>query len=388
MFRFYIPARILYGAGSLGQLHEQALPGKKALVVISSGKSARASGALDRVLSELSMAGAQAVVYDRVGANPTREAVMAGAAVSRENGCDFIVGLGGGSVLDAGKGIAVMSTNSGDLWDYMMAGSGGRKPLEAAPLPIVAIPTTAGTGSEADVAAVITWEERHEKIGLRDPRQFPVLSIVDAELMKGVPAHFTAYQGFDALFHSAESYISNKANMMSDTCALSAIEKVGQYLPRAVADGNDMEAREAMAFASSMGGFVMSTAGTTSEHSMEHAISAYHTDVAHGAGLIMICEAYFERQARVHACDERMIRMAKALGKADAAEPADFVAALHELRAACGVDDLKMTDYGITEEELPVFAHNAVTAMAFLFGNERVPMTEEDCLEIYRRSYR
>ncbi len=388
MFQVFTPTRFLYGPGSLSCLHKQSLPGKKALVVISSGRSARASGALDRVIAELGQAGAEAVVFDRVSANPNKDAVMAGATVSRENSCDFIVCLGGGSVIDAGKAIAVMSTNPGDLWDYMMAGSGGRRPMEAAPLPLIAIPTTAGTGSEVDATAVVTYEEKHEKIGLRDPRQTPVLSIVDAELMVGVPAAFTAYQGFDALFHSTECYISNKANLMSDTYALSAIEKVGQFLPRAVADGTDLEAREAMAFASSLGGFVMSTSGTTAEHSMEHAISAYHTDVPHGAGLIMICEAYYERQARVHACDERLVRMARVLGKTDASDPMDFVAALHELHIACGVADLAMSDYGITEDELSVFAHNAVTAMAVLFGNERVPMTEEECLEIFRKSYR
>lgn len=388
MFQYNIPANILYGPGSLSRLHEQPMPGTRALIVISNGRSARASGALARVQKELEAAGKTWAVFDGIGANPNKDAVMAGAAVSRENGCDLIVGLGGGSVIDASKAIAVMSTNNGDLWDYMMAGSGGRKPMEADPLPVIAVPTTAGTGTEADGTAVITHEELHEKIGLRGPRTFPVLSVVDAELMLSVPPKFTAYQGFDALFHSTECYISNKANHMSDAFALSAIENVGKYLPRAVENGADLEARDAMAFASSLGGFVMTLSGTTCEHSMEHAISAYYPAVPHGAGLIMICEAYYERQAAVHACDERMVRMARALGAEDAKEPADFVKALHALRVSCGVYDLKMSDYGVTEEDLPKFAENAITAMAILFGNERVPVSREECLEIYRRSYR
>ena len=155
--------------------------------------------------------------------------------------------------MDASKAIAMMATNEGDLWDYVNVGTGKGQPITREPLPVVCITTTAGTGSEADQWGVVTNGETNEKIGCGGyDSLFPVLSIIDPELMKTVPAKFTAYQGFDALFHSTESYISTYASCMSDMYALTAIENVGKYLVRAVKDGSDMEARTGMAFANTL----------------------------------------------------------------------------------------------------------------------------------------
>lgn len=166
---------------------------------------------------------------------------MAGAAAAREHGCDMIVALGGGSVMDAAKAIALMASNDGDLWDYVFGGTGKEQQAGHAPLPLIAITTTAGTGSEVDPWGVVTNEQTHEKIGVE--AGFPVLAVVDPKLMLTVPPKFTAYQGFDALFHSVESYISKFANLASDMYALTAIEHIARNLPRAVANGDDLEAR-------------------------------------------------------------------------------------------------------------------------------------------------
>ena len=242
-FTMYVPTKTLFGAGMLNKLHEQRLPGRKTLIVISNGKSTKANGYLARLENELKLAGVEWVLFDRVEPNPLRSTVMAGAAAARENGCDFIVALGGGSPMDASKGIAAMAVNEGDLWDYIHSGSGLGRPLANRPLPIVAVTTTAGTGSETDSGGVITNEEMHEKSAILDDALFPVLAIVDPELMVSVPPKFTAYQGFDALFHSVEAYIAGTANLMSDMFALAAIENVSRYLTRAVRDGKDLEAR-------------------------------------------------------------------------------------------------------------------------------------------------
>lgn len=276
-FMKYSPTRLLFGVGQLNNLREQKLPGKKALVVISNGKSTKENGYLKRCEEELNAAGVENVLFDKVEANPLKSTVMTGAKCARENNCDFVVALGGGSVMDASKAIAAMATNDGDLWDYINGGTGKGQELLNNPLPVVAITTTAGTGSEVDQWGVVTNEETNEKIGFGGPDSlYPVLAIVDPELMKSVPAKFTAYQGFDALFHSVECYISVAANLMSDMYALTAIENVGKYLERAVKDGNDIEAREHMAFANTLSGTVMTISACTSEHSMEHAMSAYH----------------------------------------------------------------------------------------------------------------
>ena len=388
-YMMYDPTRVLFGAGQLNHLHEQTMPGKKALLVISNGKSVQENGALDRTIYELSRAGVETVLFDRVQANPLKSTVMAGAAVARRSDCDFIVALGGGSVMDAAKVMAMMATNEGDLWDYVSGGTGKGQTPSNDPLPLICITTTAGTGSEVDQWGVVNNEETQEKIGCGGlDSLFPVLAVVDPELMASVPSKYTAYQGFDALFHSTEVYISKMANLMSDMVALTAIENVGAYLARAVADGSDMEAREHIAFANTMSGYAMVTGCCTSEHSLEHAMSAYHPNLPHGAGLIMISAAYYQHFVDKGCCRERFIRMAQALGKKDASTPQDFITALVELQKACGVADLNMSDYGFTPDEMDKIAANARETMGGLFFADPCDLSHEDCVEILNKSYR
>lgn len=388
-FMKYSPTRLLFGVGQLNNIREQKLPGKKALVVISNGKSTKENGYLKRCEEELNAAGVENVLFDKVEANPLKSTVMTGAKCARENNCDFVVALGGGSVMDASKAIAAMATNDGDLWDYINGGTGKGQELLNNPLPVVAITTTAGTGSEVDQWGVVTNEETNEKIGFGGPDSlYPVLAIVDPELMKSVPAKFTAYQGFDALFHSVECYISVAANLMSDMYALTAIENVGKYLERAVKDGNDIEAREHMAFANTLSGTVMTISACTSEHSMEHAMSAYHQDLPHGAGLIMLSKEYYKHFINQHVCDDKFIKMAKALGMEDAKSPEDFITMLVKLQEACGVADLKMSDYGIEKDEFDKMAKNARETMGGLFMCDPCPLSHEDCVKIYEKAYR
>ncbi len=387
-FNMYIPTHAIFGVGELNNLHKQAMPGKRALVVISNGRSTRVNGYLDRLEEQLKLTGISYAVFDKVEANPLVGTVMAGGRTARENGCDMIVALGGGSVIDAAKAIAVVSTNDGDYWDYISGGTGKGRAVECRPLPVVAIPTTAGTGSETDSACVVTNDRTHEKTGFGHPSLYPVLAVIDPELMITVPAAFTAYQGFDALFHSIEGYVSNRANPMSDMYALAAIEHIARYLPVAVNVGNDLEARSHVAWGSYLSGVVMCVGGVTSQHSLEHAMSAYHQELPHGAGLVMISRAYFSHMIEVHACDERFVRMARAMGMADAAKPGDFIKALGKLQDTCGVADLKMSDYGISMEESAAFACNARETMGRLFQLDRVQISEEDCIQIYEKSYK
>ena len=384
----YIPTRVMFGVGMLDRLGEQPMPGKRALVVISNGKSTRANGYLDRTEAQLHAAGVETVVFDGVSPNPTVANVNAGAEAARRNGCDFIVALGGGSVMDCSKGIAVMATNDGELWDYVTIGSGKGCPIKVNPLPIVAVTTTAGTGSETDNSGVITKEDTFEKAFVGDARLFPVLSIVDAQLMQSVPPAFTAYQGFDALFHSTEGYIARGANLMSDMYALEAIRNIAEYLPRAVNDGNDIEARTHVAFGNTLSGGVMCLTLITSEHALEHALSAYHPNLPHGAGLIMVSRAYYEYFITHHACDDRFVRMARVMGMPEADKPEDFLTALTRLQEACGVADLKMSDYGIKPEEFETLMRNTREVMGIMFTSDRVQMTDDDIMEIYRKSYK
>ena len=387
-FSFYNPTRILFGAGELNNLYKQTMPGKKALLLISNGKSTKVNGSLDRTIEQLEKAGIEYTIFDKIMENPYKSVVMEGAAFAKKNACDFILALGGGAVLDASVAIAAMATNPGDLWDYVFGGTGKAMPLKNPGLPIVTIATTSGTGSEINCWGVISNPNTNEKIGFGAPELTPVLAIVDPELMRTVPAKYTAYQGFDALFHNTEVMISNGVNILSEAIALSAIENITKYLPRAVRDGNDMEARERVAYGSTMAGITMQLTSTTAEHSMEHSMSAYHHNLPHGAGLIMISRAFYEFFIERHACDEQFIKMAKAMGIENADKPEDFITALVKLQEDCGVADLKMSDYGFKKEESMTLARGARSMQGGLFLANPCEMTDEDCAGIFDKSYR
>lgn len=387
-FDFNNPTKILFGSGKLNELGSQPLPGKKALLLMSGGKSAKVSGAYDRTLEQLHKAGVEAAEFAKVMENPVKEMVMEGAAFAKENGCDFIVALGGGAVLDSAVAVAAMATNPGDLWDYVNGGTGKGQPLINPGLPIVAITLTAGTGSEVNCWGVISNLETKEKIGFGYQELTPVLAVVDPELMKTIPAKYTAYQGFDALFHNTEVMMSNGVNILSETIALSAIENIANYLPRAVKDRNDLVAREHIAYGSTMAGIAMQLTSTTAQHSMEHAMSAYHHNLPHGAGLIMISVEFARYFIERHACDEQLIKMARVMGMPNADKPEDFITALQQLQKDCGVDDLKMSDYGIQKDECMTLAVNARETMGGLFLANPCPMSDEECAGIFEKAYR
>ncbi len=387
-FDFYNPTHLIFGSGKLSELGDLPLPGKKALLLLSNGKSAKTSGAYDKVIHGLDKAGVSFAEFARIMENPVKSVVMEGAAFAMENGCDFILALGGGAVLDSSVAISAMATNPGDLWDYVHGGTGKGLPLKNKGLPIVTIATSSGTGSEINCWGVISNPETHEKIGFGDPSLTPVLSIVDPELMRTVPAKYTAYQGFDALFHNTEVMMSKGVNIMSEALALSAIENIARYLPRAVRDGTDLEAREHVAYGSTIAGITMQLTSTTAQHSMEHAMSAYHPTLPHGAGLIMISKAFAEYFIEKHACDGQFIKMAKAMGIENANKPEDFITALVSLQEACGVAGLKMSDYGFDKSECMTLAVNARETMGGLFLANPCELNDADCAGIFEKSFR
>ena len=340
-------------------------------------------GYLDKVIGLLVENDVAAIVYDKILPNPIKAHVMEAAAICREQGCDFIIGLGGGSSIDSAKAIAVMACNEGDFWNYVTGGSGKGRPISKA-LPVVAIPTTAGTGTEADPWAVITHEEKQEKIGFGNIHTFPALSIIDPELMVSIPPHLTAYQGFDAFFHAAEGFIANCATPISDLYALEAIRLLAKYLP--VNDGKNLKARAKVAWASTLAGLVESTSSCTSEHSLEHAMSAYYPALPHGAGLISISLAYFETFR--NDCMKRYMKMAEVMTQKKSNRPSDFIDALAKMQKECHVEDLHLSEWGIKAEDLPQMVQNARETMGGLFTLDPRPLTDEEALAIYQKSFK
>jgi alcohol dehydrogenase len=390
-FNYHIPTKLLFGPGKLQELSQENLPGKKALIVITAGKSIKENGYLDRLTDILQTRDIEFILFDKILPNPIKSHVMEGAQLAKNEACDFVIGFGGGSSIDSAKSIAVMATNPGDYWDYVSGGTGKGLPLPHSPLPIVAITTTAGTGTEVDPWTVITKEDSNEKIGFGNEQTFPILAVVDPELMLTIPEKLTAYQGFDALFHSAEGFIANIATPLSDAYALKSIELIAKYLPICVKDGKDLEARTQVALANTLSGFVESTSSCTSEHSMEHALSAFHPELPHGAGLIMLSESYFTFFASK--APKRFTAMAKAMGVdvetlPDEERALSFVKALVTLQKACGVRELKMSDYGIKEEDIPMLAKNARETMGGLFTLDPYSLSLEETIKIMKTAYK
>lgn len=382
IFSFYMPTRLFFGPGSVKKLARARLPEGRGLI-ITGGTSTTRLGYVAKVADALAEAGHETIVYNKVQPNPTIEGVRECAALCRAEKIAFVVGLGGGSSIDTAKAVAIMATNEGDWWDYIHGGTGGGKRIAKAGLPIVAIPTTAGTGTEADPFTVITNGE--EKIGGGGEKCFPTISIVDPDFMMTVPPHLTAYQGFDAFFHAAEGYIATTASPISEMFSLKAIELIGRSLATAVHQGGNADARADVALANTLAGFVETLSSCTGEHAIEHALSAFHPALPHGAGLIMISKAYWSRFTE--SSGDKLVNIARALGHTDANKPEDFLTALTDLQKRCNVSELRLSGYGVQPEDFGKIADNAIDTMGGLFRVDPRPLAREDIIGILEESY-
>lgn len=384
VFDFDIPTKIVFGSGKLDELKKTKFPGKTAMIVVSDGKNAKETGLLKRVIDALERQDIEYLLYDKISQNPTKKSVMEASQIARDNFCNFIIGLGGGSVIDAAKAIALMSRNPGDLWDYMMTGSGKGLPLKNRALPVIALPTTAGSGSEANPWMIIRNEEKHEKIAFGKHSTFPYLSFVDPDLTKTVPPFLTAIQGLDAFYRGVQGYLSKKSTPVSDVYALKITSLIAQDLPKTVKNGLDTDLRANISLASMLSGFISSLSSVTSLCAMADAMSAYHPELQHGAAEIMLAEAYFSFFAE-H-LPEKMKRLAFAMGCTDVSAES-FLKKLTQLHADCGVSHLKMSDYDIQKDDIELLSRNAYRTMSNLFAMDRYPLSLKDTMSIFEKSY-
>ncbi len=277
---FITPGKIVVGAGQLNQAGAlMAGFGKKALIVCDGWTAA--NGLATRLGAILAKAGIASAVYAEVIPNPTAPLIDAGAAVAVKEGCDFVIGLGGGSSMDAAKGIAVAATHDGPIWGYAI----GEQAITDKVLPIVAVTTTSGTGSQCTIFSVITNPVTKQKPGMGSPFIMPKLALVDPELMLTAPPQLTADTGFDVFCHAVEAYTSTLASELSDMYAEKALTLTGKFLKRCYADGGDLEARSAMALADTCAGIAICNAVVSLGHVMAHVISGHFGDIAHGDAL-------------------------------------------------------------------------------------------------------
>ena len=386
-FTFQLPTRVVFGRGELDHLGREAQGlGRRALVV--TGASAmRKHGCLDRAEVSLREAGVEPVVFDGVPPNPTDAVVDQGAEVARRERCDLVIGLGGGSPMDAAKGIAVGATHEGGIWEYIRPTDGGRRSVTSATLPIVCVPSTAGTGSEVTPFAVISNPDVVEKAALFDATIFPRVAVVDPELTFSAPPDVTAATGVDAFAHALESYVAVRAQPFSDALAREAIRLVGRFLPPLVRDGADEGARCQMVLASLLAGAALSNPGGGVMHALEHPITARFGEVSHGQGLAAVmpaCVWFSYAHARGKFDD-----VAHLLG-ADAASgpPGDATVVLDAIQRLLrdAHMDVSLAQFGITAADCDVIAADTARYMSRAAANSPGDATEDDFRGILRDS--
>jgi len=309
-FDFQLPTRIYFGPGKIDYIGKYLKPvGKKPLIV--TGKSSmRETGTLDRIIDLLKKGNIDPVVFEGIEPNPRHTTCDRAAALARKERCDFVVGLGGGSVMDGAKAVAVTARTGVSIWEYVYSGPDKPQRIIKEALPIVCIPTIAATGSEADSGGIISNWETHEKTGIWGQALFPTVSIVDPELTFTCPPHYTADGGVDIISHVIEGYFTASTEAyVQDRIAEGIIKTVMKYLPRAIKNGKDLEARTHLSWSSTLAlsGFVNSgRGGGFPLHSLEHVVSA-HYDISHGRGLALLLPGLMDYT--VEARPEKYIEM-------------------------------------------------------------------------------
>lgn len=353
---FFIPAVNIMGIGCLDEAMT-AIVGygfRKALIVTDAGLAK--AGVAERIVEQLALRDIDAAVFDGAKPNPSIANVEQGLALLQREKCDFVVSLGGGSPHDCAKGIALCATNGGKIADYEGVDRSAKPQL-----PLVAINTTAGTASEMTRFCIITDEARHVKMAIVDRNVTPILSVNDPALMVGMPKSLTAATGMDALTHAVEAYVSTAATPITDACALKAIELISANLRQAVANGQDMPARENMAYAQFLAGMAFNNASLGYVHAMAHQLGGFY-DLPHGVCNAVLLPHVQRFNARVSA--PRLRDVAGALGvevrELNAEQgAAAAIAAIEQLSRDIDIPP-GLAALGAKVEDVPILAINAL----------------------------
>ncbi len=373
-FRYFLPVNITFGRGTSAGIGETVARYGKKVLVVTGRSSAKKSGLLDRAHASLEKAGVRAVVFDRIESNPLTTTAAEGARFLREHGCDSVLGLGGGSILDAAKAISFIAVNEGDISEYIF----GRLSSEKA-LPSVLVPTTCGTGSEGNGFAVLTNPETGDKKSLRCNAIVAKASIIDPDLMKTLPREVLASVGFDALCHNMEAYLSTIGQPMTDMIALDGMRMVASGLPRVWADSGDDEAWDRLAWGSTLGGMAIHTAGVTVPHGIEHPASGLR-NITHGKGLAALTPVVYEES--IDEAPEKFAVIARILGGKD---EKDCVPLIRELLEKIGLT-VRLSDLGVTGDDIHWMADNSLKVSAAGIKNHPTAFTREDLIRLYKKA--
>ncbi len=373
-FQYHLPVNLVFGRGKSDLIGEKAAAlGKRALIV-TGGRSTKESGLLGKTEELLRKSGVAFSLFDKVTPNPLTTTVYEGAEHAISEGCDMVLALGGGSSLDAAKGIAFQTVNGGDINEYIY----GRKVSNKA-LPVLAVPTTCGTGSEGNGFAVMTNPDTLDKKSLRCSAIVPACSIIDPLLMKTMPKKTLVSVGFDALCHNMDAYISAISQPLTDIMALEGARLAAGSLKKLYADTEDLDSWEQLCLASTFGGMVIGTAGVTALHGMEHPVSGLK-NVVHGKGLAALAPYVYE--ASIQGAPDKFLLLSRILGGRN---EKDFVPAIKQL-----LSELQLTetlgDMGVGEKDLDWLTENCLKVSAPSIANHPIVFTPEKIREIFRKA--
>ncbi|ALP90142.1 hypothetical protein HMPREF1084_00748 [Clostridium butyricum 60E.3] len=373
-FNYNLPVNIIFGRGRVSEIGSEVLKYGKTALIVTGKTSTKKTGLLDRTIKLLNESDIKTIVFDKVEQNPLTTTAYDGAELAKKEKCDVVVGLGGGSIMDAAKAIAFITLNEGDVSDYIF----GKKTSDEA-LPIILVPTTCGTGSEGNGFAVLTNPDNNDKKSLRCNAIVAKASIIDPELMTTMPKHILASVGFDALCHNMEAYLSKNEQPLTTIMALQGIELIGKNLVKVYNNKDDMEAFEKITWASTLGGMVINTAGVTAPHGMEHPASGLK-NIVHGRGLAALTPVIYEES--ISAAPEKFAMISRLLGGSD---ENDCVQVIRNLLKDI---DLETTlgEQGINEADIDWMAENCLKVSAAGMKSHPKEFNLEDIKRIFRKA--
>jgi len=390
-FEFQNPTRLVFGTGALSRLGELVRPFGSRALLVTGGGSVKKSGVFDRAVSSLKSAGVSVTECSGIEPNPRISSVIRGMLAAREGNCDVVIGLGGGSTMDAAKVIAAAVLYEGDPWDMIYHGQSEVRPPTRA-LPVITVPTLAATGSEMNWGAVITNEQTKVKSFVQAECLYPRVAVVDPELTVSVPRNQTAFGVCDLITHVTEGYFNSvDGTPIQDRFAEGVILTALEWGPKAVADGRDLEARAQVQWASvvALNGWVqVGTDAAYPVHMIEHVLSAHH-DVTHGAGLAVVNPAWMRFAAKARPA--RFVQFAQRVFGLTPKHPDDLDCAL------AGIDRFeaflrsigcptRLSELGISDALLSRYAEDTVRIIHDETGRlpGRPPMTEADIIDLLR----
>ncbi len=384
-FFYYNPVKLVFGEGKLQEAGKYALMyGKKALIV-TTGTMFKESGLVDRLQKILKASGVSSVYYPEVNANPLNTQIDKGAEIARAGNCKLVIGLGGGSAIDAAKGIAIVLGHKRPIWDFCIGSDVA--PITDKTYPIIAITTTSGTGSECTQWSVITNPDTEEKPGIGSDYTFAKVAIVDPELMATMPPKITASTGFDTLAHAIEAYTAVLETPITDLCCEQAIRLVGRFLRRAVKNGQDREARNGMAYANSLAGIAISVGIVTVCHGLAHSVGGL-SGSTHGETLAAMTPHTMRFSMKAYPDKYRKVAMflRDECGAPEQYSLEDSIKEVEALIHDVGLG-APLSKQGLKEKDIERAADGVLRYMGGSITNDPATPKREDLIAIIRKAF-